>query len=65
MRFTFLHCRQHPEEDLQRILREEAEIAINALKKEKSAEVDNIPADFIQADGETMIDVLTKICNKI
>ena len=58
-------CNQSPEEDLQPILHEEDEIAVTALKKEKSAGVDNIPADFVQAGGETIIDVLTEICNKI
>ena len=27
--------------------------------------VDNIPAELVQAGGETMIDVLTEICNRI
>ena len=31
----------------------------------KSAGVDNIPAEFVQAGGEAMIDILTAICNKI
>ena len=31
----------------------------------KSAGVDNIPAELIQAGGEAMIDILTSICNKI
>ena len=31
----------------------------------KSAGVDNIPAELVQAGGETMIDILTAICNKI
>ena len=39
---TVLDCSQHPEKDLQPILREEVEIAIAALKKGKSAGVDNI-----------------------
>ena len=45
--------------------REEVEIAVAALKKGKSAGVDNIPAEPFQAGEEPMIDVLTKICNKI
>ena len=56
---------QPPEEDLQSILREEVESAVASLKKGKTAEVDNIPAELVQAGGETMIDVLTEICNKI
>ena len=59
-----LDCSQ-PREDLQPILREEVEIAVASLKKGKSAGVDNIPAELVQAGGETMIDVLTEICNRI
>ena len=54
-----LDCSQPSKEDLQPILREEVEIAAASLKK------DNIPAELVQAGGETMIDVLTEICNKI
>ena len=32
-----------------------------ALKKENSAGVDNIPAELVQAGGETIIDVLTDL----
>ena len=60
-----LDCSQPPEEDLQPILREEVEIAVASLKKGKSAGVDNIPAELVQAGGETMIDVLTEICDRI
>ena len=60
-----LDCSQPPEEDLQPILREEVEIAVASLKKGKSAGVDNIPAELVQAGGETMIAVLTEICNRI
>ena len=60
-----LDCSQPPEEDLQPILREEVEIAVASLKKGKSAGDDNIPAELVQAGGETMIDVLTEMCNRI
>ena len=62
-----LYCNQPPppEEDQQPILREEVEIAVAALKKGKSAGADNIPAELVQAGGETMIDVLTDIYNRI
>ena len=60
-----LDSSQPPEEDLQPILCEEVEIAVASLKKGKSAGVDNIPAELVQAGGETMIDVLTEICNRI
>ena len=60
-----LDSSQPPEEDLQPVLCEGAEIAVASLKKGKSAGVDNIPAELVQAGGETMIDVLTEICNRI
>ena len=60
-----LDSSQPQEEDLQPILREEVEIAVASLKKGKSSGVDNIPAELVQAGGETMIDVLTEICNRI
>ena len=41
------------------------EAAVKTLKMEKSAGVDNIPAELVQAGGEAMIDILTSICNKI
>ena len=47
------------------ILREEVEAAVKSLKPGKSAGVDNIPAELLQAGGETMIDVLLNICDKI
>ena len=47
------------------ILREEAEIAVASLKKGKSVGIANIPAELVQADGETMNDVFTEICNRI
>ena len=52
---AILDCSQPSEEDLQPILREEVEIAVASLKKGKSAGVDNIPADLMQAGGETII----------
>ena len=47
------------------ILWEEVEAAVKSLKKVKSAGVDNIPSELVQAGGETMIDMLLIICNKI
>ena len=41
------------------------EAAVKALKKGKSAGVDNVPAELVQEGGETMIDALTTICNTI
>ena len=43
----------------------EVEAAVKSLKPGKSAGVDNIPAELLQTGGETMIDVLLNICNKI
>ena len=40
-------------------------MAVASLKKGKSAGFDNIPAELVQAGGETMIDILTEICNRI
>lgn len=61
-----LHCQQAtPGEDPQSIQREEVEVAVKALKQEKSAGIDNIPAEMVQAEGETMITTLTAICNNI
>ena len=60
-----LDCPQIPDEEHHPILREEVEAAIKALKMGKSAGVDNIPAELVQAGGEAMIDILTAICNKI
>ena len=47
------------------ILREEVEAAVKSLKKGKSAGVDNIPSELVQAGGEAMIDMLLIICNTI
>ena len=41
------------------------EATVKALKMGKSAGVDNIPAELVQAGGEATIDILTAICNKI
>ena len=60
-----LDCPQIPDDDHHPILREEVEAAVKALKMGKSAGVDNIPAELVQAGGEAMIDILTAICNKI
>ena len=57
---TVLDCSQPPEE-VQPILREEVEIAVASLKKGKSAGVNTIPAEPVQAGGETMINVLTDL----
>ena len=62
---TVLDCPQIPVKEHNPILREEVEAAVKALKMGKSAGVDNIPAELVQAGGKAMIDILTTICNKI
>ena len=46
---AFLDCRQPQKEDLQPIFREKVEIAVASLNQRKSAGVDNIPAELVQA----------------
>ena len=41
------------------------EAAVQSLKKGKSAGVDNIPAELVQAGGQDVIAALTRICNNI
>ena len=60
-----LDCPQIPDEEHYPILREEVEATVKALKMGKSAGMDSIPAQLVQAGGEAMIDILTAICNKI
>ena len=52
-------------EDNHPILRGEVEAAVQSLKKGKSAGVDNIPGELVQAGGEDVITALTTIHNKI
>ena len=60
-----LDCPQIPDEEHHPILQEEVEAAVKVLKMGKSAVMDNIPTELVQAGGEAMIDILTTICNKI
>ena len=62
---TPLDCRQVPGEKHYPILREEVETAVKALKMGKSAGVDTITANLVQAGGEAMADILTSICHRI
>ena len=57
-------CPQIPDEEHHPILWEEVEAAVKALRMGKSASMDNIAAELVQA-GEAMIDILTTICTKI
>ena len=62
---SVLDCPQTDTEDDHPILRREVEAAVQPLKKGKSAGVDNIPAELVQAGGEDVITALTTICDKI
>ena len=55
----------HLPEDHQPILHEEVEITVASLRKGKSARVDSIPAESVQSDRETIIDVLTNIYYRV
>ena len=56
---------QIPDEERHPIIQEEVEAAVKALKMGKSAGVDNIPAELVQAGAAAIIYILTTICNKI
>ena len=62
---SVLNCTQADTEDDHPILRREVEAAVHSLKKEKSAGVDNIGAELVQADAEDVITALKTTCNKI
>ncbi len=62
---SVLNCTQTDTEDDHPILRREVKAAVQSLKKGKSAGVDNIPGELVQAGGEDVITALTTICNKI
>ena len=62
---SVLNCPQTHTEDDDPILRKQVEAAVQSLKKRKSAWVDNIPGELVQADGEDIITAVTTICNKI
>ena len=60
-----LDCPQTDKEDDHSILRKEVEASVQLLTKGKSAGVDNIPAELVQAGREDVTTALTTICNKI
>ena len=62
---SVLDCPKTDTEDGHSILRKEVEVAIQSLKKGKSAGVNNIQAELVQAGGEDVINAFTTICNKI
>src|SRR6218665_1108659 len=53
------------QEHMESILREEVESAMRSQKKRKAPNVDNIPAEMIQAGEECSIDMLRMLCNRI
>ena len=57
---TVLDCPQIPNEDHHPILWEEVEAAVEALKMGKSAGVDNISAELVQAEGEAICHTIWK-----
>ena len=48
-----------------KILREEVEAAVASLKTGKSAGIDNVTSEMVKAGGDSAIDMLLSICNKI
>ena len=62
---SVLNCPQTHTADDPPILCKEVEAAVQLLKQAKSAGVNSIPAELVQADGEDVITALTTICNKI
>ena len=51
--------------DQQAIFRKEIEAAVKYLKINRSAGIDNIPVEQIQATGEAMIAALHRICHNV
>ena len=62
---SVLNCPQTDTGDDHPIVCKELEAAVQSLKKGKSAGVDNIPEELVQAGGADVITALTTICNKI
>ena len=62
---TVLHCKEPSNSDNCSILQSEVEAAMKFLKKGKVTEANKIPAKLVQSGSDTLIDILTIICNKI
>ena len=62
---SVMNCPQTDTEDDHPILRKEVEAAVHSLERGKSAGVDNIPAELVQAGGEDVITAVTTVWNKI
>ena len=59
-----LNCQELSNNEDFPILQEEVEAVVRTLKCGKAVGIDNIPADLLKHGGETVINVLTIICNK-
>ena len=59
------NCPQTDTENDHPTLRKEIEVAVQSLRRGKSAIVDNIPVELVKAGGEDVITALTKISNRI
>ena len=62
---SVLNCPETDTENDHPILQKEVEAAVRSLKKGKSAGIENIPAELVQAGGEEVITALTTICYNI
>ena len=62
---SVLDCPQTDTEHDHPTLHKEMEATVQSLKKGKSARVDSIPAELVQAGGEDVITAITTTCNKI
>ncbi|KAK3881877.1 hypothetical protein Pcinc_013718 [Petrolisthes cinctipes] len=62
---SVLNVEEPTNEDDYPILRDEVVAAVDSLRSGKSAGVDNIPSELLKQGGESTIDMLTIICNKI
>ncbi|KAK3882228.1 hypothetical protein Pcinc_013401 [Petrolisthes cinctipes] len=62
---SVLNVEEPTNEDDYPILRDEVVAAVDSLRSGKSAGVDNIPSELLKHGGESTIDMLTIICNKI
>ncbi|KAK3893242.1 hypothetical protein Pcinc_002931 [Petrolisthes cinctipes] len=62
---SVLNVEEPTNEDDYPILRDEVVAAVDSLRSGKSAGVNNIPSELLKHGGESTIDMLTMICNKI
>ncbi|KAK3867667.1 hypothetical protein Pcinc_026891, partial [Petrolisthes cinctipes] len=62
---SLLNVEEPTNEDAYPILRDEVVAAVDSLRSGKSAGVDNIPSELLKHGGESTINMLTIICNKI